>query len=184
MELHRTVTIERYWPRVIGDMRDFQEIAKGENPEFRTIWEAVERFIQDCFVHTGTVWAIERWEKIFSLQTYPDDTLDQRRARILAVIARSLPYTMRTLLRMLEQLLGPGNFAATVNPVTSTLVVLVNVRVAHQMDDVRQLLDAVVPANLGIEIGNLYSTHERLAGYTHGQLAAYTHQYIQEQLEV
>jgi hypothetical protein len=165
-------------------MRDFQEIAKGENPEFTSLWDAVERFIQDCFVHTGTEWAIRRWEKIFSLATYPTDTLDQRRARVLAVITRQLPYTMRALFRMLEQLLGAGNFSATVNPVTSTLVVLVNIRVAHQMDDVRQLLDAVVPANLGIEIGNLYSTHERLAGYTHGQLANYTHQYIQEQLEV
>lgn len=184
MELHRTVTIERYWPRVIGDMRDFQEIAKGENPEFRTLWEAVERFILDCFVHTGTEWAIERWERIFSLQAYPTDTLDQRRGRILAAVTRNLPYTMRALLDMLEALLGVGNFSATVNPATSTLVVLVNVQVAHQMNDVRQLLDAVVPANLAIEIGNLYSTHERLTGYTHGQLAAYTHKYIQEQLEV
>lgn len=184
MELRRTVKIERYWPRVIGDMRDFQEIARGENPEFATIWEAMERFIQDCFVHTGTEWAIKRWEQIFNIGTYPTDTLDQRRSRILAVITRSLPYTMRALLRMLETLLGAGNFAATVNPVTSTLIVLVNVRVAHQWDDVRQLLDAVVPANLAIEIGNLYSTHERLAGYTHAQLAAYSHKYIQEQLEV
>lgn len=184
MELHRTVAIERYWPRVIGDMRDFQEIAKGENPEFMTLWEAVERFIQDCFVHTGTEWAIERWEKIFRLQTYPSDTLDERRARILATITRELPYTMRALLRMLEALLGPGNFSATVNSVTSTLIVLVNVRVAHQLNDVRQLLDAVVPANLAIVIGDLYSTHERLAAYTHAELAAYTHKYIQEQLEV
>jgi len=147
-------------------------------------WEAAERFIQDCFVHTGTVWAIERWERIFGLETYPTDTLDQRRARILAMIARNLPYTMRALLRMLNAMLGEGNYSATVNPVTSTLVVLVNVRIAHQMDDVRQMLDAIVPANLAIEIGNLYSTHDRLKGYTHAQLAAYTHQYIQEQLEV
>jgi hypothetical protein len=184
MELQRTVTIERYWPRVIGDMRDFQEIARGENPEFATLWDAVTRFIQDCFVHTGTEWAIERWEKIFRLETYKTDTLEQRRARILAMITRQLPYTMRALRNMLEALLGAGNYTATVNPVTNTISVLVNVRIAHQMDDVRQLLDAVVPANLGIEIGSLYSTHERLAGYTHGELAAYTHKYIQEQLEV
>lgn len=184
MELQREVKIEAYWARVVGDMRDFQEIAKGENPEFSAGWEAVRRFIQDCFVHTGTEWAIERWERIFGLETYTTDTLDQRRGRILAAITRKLPYTMRALLNMLEALLGKGNFAATVNPVTSTLTVLVNVRVAHQLNDVRQLLTAVVPANLGVEIGNLYSTHERLAGYTHGELAAFTHKYIQEQLEV
>jgi hypothetical protein len=184
MELHRTVKIERYWPRVIGDMRDFQEIAKGENPEFATLWEAVERFIQDCFVHTGTEWAILRWEKIYGLATYTTDTLEQRRSRILAAMTKELPYTVLSLGKMLEALLGPGNFSIDVNPITSTLVVLVNVRVEHQQNDVRQLLDAVVPANLGIEIRNLYSTHERLAGYTHAQLAGYTHKYIQEQLEV
>ena len=184
MELHRTVKIERYWPRVIGDMRDFQEIAKGENPEFAALWEAVTRVIDDCFVHSGTEWSIHRLEKIYGLATYTTDTLEQRRSRILAAMTRELPYTVRALQKMLEALLGPGNFSVEVNPITSTLVVLVNVRVEHQRNDVRQLLDAVVPANLGIEIGNLYSTHERLTGYTHGQLAAYTHKYIQEQLEV
>lgn len=184
MELSRPVKIERYWPKVIGDMRDFQEIAKGENPEFATLWEAVERFITDCFVHSATEWAIERWERIFGIETYPADTLDQRRARILAAGTRNLPYTMRALLRMLNAMLGDRNYSATVNSVTSTLTVLVNIHFAHQINDVRQLLDAVVPANLAIEIGNLYSTHERLTGYTHGQLAAYTHKYIQEQLEV
>lgn len=184
MELQRTVKIERYWPRVVGEMRDFQEIAKGENPEFATLWDAVMRFVDDCFVHTGTEWAIARWERIFRLESYLTDTLDQRRSRILAAITRRLPYTMRSLLNMLEALLGPGNFSAEVNPVTSTLIVLVNVRVEHQLNDVRQLLDAVVPANLGIEIGRLYSPHESLKKYTHGELAAYTHKYIQEQLEV
>jgi hypothetical protein len=91
---------------------------------------------------------------------------------------------MRALNRMLEQLLGAGNYKATINHVTSTLTVLVNVKVAHQMDDVRHLLDSVVPANILVNLGNLYSTHERLANYTHAQLANYTHKYIQESLEV
>lgn len=180
----RNVQIQNYWPRVIGDMRDFQEIAKGENPEFSQLWDAVERFIDDCFVHTASEYAIARWEKIYGLAPFSTDTLEDRRARILAAMSRQIRYTMRGLQKMLEALLGPGNFRATANPVTSTLTVLVNVRVVHQLDDVRQLLDAVVPANLGIEIGRLYSPHESLQKYTHGQLAAYTHRYIQEQLEV
>lgn len=184
MDLHRTVKIEKYWPRVIGDMRDFQEIAKIENPEFEKCWAAARRFIDDCFVHTASEWAIERWERLYGLVTYNTDTLEQRRARVLAAVSRNIPYTMLGLYKMLEALLGAGNFRATVNPITSTLTVLVNVRVEHQLNDIRQLLDVVVPANLGIEISNLYSTHERLTGYTHAQLAAYTHKYIQEQLEV
>lgn len=181
---NRTVAIEKYWPKVIGDMLEFQELAKAKNPEFDKAMKAVLRFLDDCFVQTSTLQGIERWENIYSITSYPTDTLEERRKRVLAVITRQLPYTIRALERMLEQLLGAGNFTVSVNHVTSTLTVLVNVRVEHQLDDVKHLLDAVVPANLGINLGNLYSTHERLAKYTHAQLANYTHQYIKEQLEV
>ena len=155
MEISRDVILEIYWPPVVSEIRDFQQIAIGENPEFRLCWEAVGRFIQDCFVYTATEWAIERWERIFNLETYPTDTLDQRRARILMSVTRQLPYTMRALRLMLQSLLGDGNFKATVDPIRSELNVLVNVRAAHQMDDVREILDAVVPANLGIKVAHL-----------------------------
>lgn len=182
MELTRDVQIEKYWPRVIGDMRDFGEIAKGEDPEFKFLWEAVRRFIDDCFVHSATEYAIARWEKIFDLETYPTDTLDQRRARILAAINRKIPYTMRSLRRMLEALVGEGNCRASVDPIQMQLTVLVNVRAEHMMDDVRALLAAIIPANLTYTVAHLYSQHEELKAYTHAQLAQYTHKYIQEQL--
>ena len=160
MEISRDVMLESYWPPVVGEIRDFQQIARGENPEFRLCWDAVNRFIQDVFVNTATEWAIERWERIFNLETYPTDTLDQRRARILMSVTRQLPYTMRALRLMLKSLLGDGNFKATVDPIRSELNVLVNVRAAHQMDDVREILDAVVPANLVIKVAHLYSPHQ------------------------
>lgn len=182
MEISRDVKIEKYWPRVIGDMRDFGQIATGEDPEFSLLWTAVQRFIQDCFVATATEYAIERWEGIFGLETYPTDTLEERRARILATINRKIPYSMRALRNMLTALVGAGNFQATVDPIRLELSVLVNVRVAHQMDDVEVLLEAVVPANLTWTVDNLYSTQESLEAYTHAQLASYTHRYIKEQL--
>lgn len=181
---NRTVVIEKYWPKVIGDMLEFKELAKAKNPEFNRAFQNILKFLDDCFVQTCTVQGIERWEKIYKITSYPADSLEDRRKRVLAVITRQLPYTIRALERMLEQLLGAGNFTVSVNPVASTLTVLVNVRVEHQLDDVKHLLDAVVPANLGVNLGNLYSTHERLAKYTHAQLANYTHQYIKEQLEI
>lgn len=184
MELQRDVKIEKYWSPVIGKMRDFQEIAKGENPEFKTQWDAVMRFIEDCFVHTGSVWAIERWERIFGIETFPADPLDVRRARILAVITRKVPYTMRALFNMLEALVGAGNFHAAVNNVTSTLTVLVNVEQEHKLAEIESLLKAIVPANMGIVLGRLYSPHSALKKYTHAELSAYTHKYIKEQLEV
>lgn len=167
IEIRRNANLAKYWPRVIGDMRDFGQIANGENPEFNLLWGAVERFLGDVFVMTATEYAIERWEFIFGLETYTTDTLDQRRARILAATTRQLPYTMRSLRIMVESLIGAGNYMASVDPVTMTLEVLVNVRAAHMMEDVQTLLDAVVPANLTIVLEHLYSPHEILTQYTH-----------------
>ena len=178
----RNANIAKYWPPVVREMRDFREIATGENPEFSALWNAVERFLRDTFVHTATEYAIARWERIFKLTAYPGDTLNDRRARILAIATRELPYTMRALRNMLTTILGAGHFTATVNPVTATLTVLVSVERSSQMEDVRELLAVVAPANLGVVLAHQYATHGMLTGRTHGELAAYTHKAIRETL--
>ena len=155
MELKREVDILGYWPEVVKNIRDFHQLAAAEEPEFNLLYSCVLRFIQDTFILSATEWSISRYERIFNLETYPTDTLDQRRARILMSVTRQLPYTMRALRLMLQSLLGDGNFKATVDPIRSELNVLVNVRAAHQMDDVRALLSAVVPANLSVTVAHL-----------------------------
>lgn len=42
------------------------------------------------------------------------------------------------------------------------------------------MLDEVVPANLIIDFGLLYNTHEILGRFTHEQLSKYTHQKLRE----
>lgn len=178
----RDVRLETYWPPVISQMRDFQQIATGENPEFKTGWGAVTRFLEDCFVQTATEYALERYERIYSVTAFPGDTLEQRRARILAQMTKNVPYTMRALRNMLATILGAGNFTATVNPILSKLSVKISINKTSQMNDVHALLDAVVPANIEVDLNYLFTTHEMLTAYTHEQLAAYTHQEIKEKL--
>ena len=42
------------------------------------------------------------------------------------------------------------------------------------------MLDEVAPANLLIDFGLLYNTHEILGRFTHEQLSKYTHQKLRE----
>lgn len=182
-ERQRAVDIARYWPPVIGKMRDFEQIATAENPEFEDIWGTFERFINDCFVQTATEYAIERWEYIYQITTR-DGTLDERRGRILAAMARQIPYTMRSLRRMLTNLLGEGNFTVNVNPITLELSVLIDISRKSQMLDVQMLLESVVPANLSVTLTHRYATHEMISIYSHGELSAYTHNQIKEQLVI
>lgn len=176
------VKLEKYYPPVIGRMREFQEIAKSRNPEFDLLWIAIKRFIADCYVYTATETGLARHEKELGLPVDDSYTIEERRSRILAALSRKLPFTMTSLREMLAVMVGSGNFTAEHNPRKQELTVLIAVQMERQMDDIKALLKVIVPANLVTKVDYKYATHKMLADYTHQQLAAYSHEYMRNEL--
>lgn len=184
VDVNRKVDIKRYWAVVFSSLREEQEIAKSVNPEFSLLWSRIRQFLNDCFVETAQLYVIERWEKIVGIVPKVTDTLDERRARILYMMQVTLPYSEGTLKHIyLAGIVGEGNYKVTVDPVNCTIEVLLNPAKQTQWDDVAQMLDTILPANMVLTMGYMGTPHSTMEKYTHDELSAFSHDEIRDELQ-
>lgn len=167
-----------YLPYVVRDYAEFQGITGAEQPEFENAWAAVDDLLNNQFITTAGNLGLPRWEKILGITPKGTDTLDDRRFRVLTRLNEELPYTLPQLRVILETLCGAGNYSAIGEEGTYILVVKIGLAAKKNFSDVEALLQRVVPANMVVDLSQLYNTHAELGRFTHAQLAAFTHDHL------
>lgn len=167
-----------YLPYIVRDYAEFQGITGAEQPEFENAWAAVDDLLNNQFITTAGNLGLSRWEKILGITPKGTDTLDDRRFRVLTRLNEELPYTLPQLRLILETLCGAGNYSAIVEKGTYILVVKIGLAAKKNFSDVEALLQRVVPANMVVDLSQLYNTHAELGRFTHAQLAAFTHDHL------
>ena len=97
-------------PVVLRDVPEFSVLMEAWQPELLTAWAAQDGVLENQFVQTATEYGIRRWESILRIFPKDTDTLEMRRARILAAFRLKLPYTVRWLRNWLDEVCGAGNY--------------------------------------------------------------------------
>lgn len=142
--------MDKYWTSVVKGIGEFQQIAIAENPEFNELSACLTRLLNDSFVKDATEYGVKRWESILNIIPNPNDTLDDRKVKILSLLNMTLPYTYKMLDGVIESILGAGNYKMYIREYTLTLET--NFRSDNEYRDVRNLFEQVVPKNLIVKI--------------------------------
>lgn len=171
-----------YLPYVVRDYDVFKAMMEAEQPEFESAWASVNDLMNNQFISTAGNMGLSRWEQILEITPKGTDTLDDRRFRILTRINEELPYTLPQLRVILETLCGDGNYSATVEEGTYILVVKIGLAAKKNFSDVEALLQRVIPANMVVDLSQLYNTHIELGRFTHAQLATFTHDHLRNEV--
>lgn len=171
-----------YLPYVVRDYDVFKAMMEAEQPEFESAWASVNDLMNNQFISTAGNMGLSRWEQILEITPKGTDTLDDRRFRILTRINEELPYTLPQLRVILETLCGAGNYSATVEEGTYILLVKIGLAAKKNFSDVEALLQRVVPANMVVDLSQLYNTHAELGRFTHAHLAAFTHDHLRNEV--
>lgn len=171
-----------YLPYVVRDYDVFKAMMEAEQPEFESAWASVNDLLDNQFIGAAGNMGLSRWEQILEITPKGTDTLDDRRFRILTRINEELPYTLPQLRVILETLCGAGNYSAMVEEGTYFLVVKIGLAAKKNFSDVEALLQRVVPANMVVDLSQLYNTHAELGRFTHAQLAAFTHDHLRNEV--
>lgn len=150
----RNVHVERYYPDVLSNAKEFKVIASIENPEFTKVWTALWKQFLNTFVYSLDEDGATRWESMLKLHISPADTLSTRRKRILAKINSSLPYTEKNLQSMLDGIHGTGNVKTSVEYNKYTVWAEMIAPLLLKSTGIRTFLRAIIPANMGIGISN------------------------------
>jgi len=159
----RTVHVERYYPDVLANAKEFKTIAAAENPEFKKVWKAIWKQFLNTFVYSLDEDGAARWESMLKLYPASTDTLDTRRKRILSKINSSLPYTERSLQNMLDGIYGAGNIEVSI--AYNKYIVWLDTMAALLLKSarIRTFARAIVPANMTIGIRNTKNARLSLA---------------------
>lgn len=151
-KISRNVRLQRYYPDVMAPAKEFRALAETENPEFNLIWGHAWKWLANTFVLDIDEDGATRWETMLHLQKLPEDTLQDRRMRILIAINAIIPYTIRRLQQLLDAGYGEGNAVASTNK-EYELWIDINNSIIFSTVAMRIMLRAIVPANLTINIG-------------------------------
>lgn len=148
----REIDIRNYWPPVVRDTDEFQQIAAALNPEFNTLQACIYRVLQDAFVHDATDYGVRRWESILGISPAVGDTLDDRKARIITYLNIKLPYTWRVLKQMLTEFLSDEQWVMEYINDECKLILHTDHISDDKLQTIKTLLENVVPQNIEVEV--------------------------------
>lgn len=174
--------LKEYWPRYLQDLVEFDQIASAEQPEFQEAMQDVQGASNNFFLDSLTDYGCQRWESILNLPKIYNNTLEERRFRIMTWLNRQAPFTMTTLCQQLSSLCGEEGYTVELNAKNYLLVVRVALTSKNNFNDVETMLKRIVPANIVIDLSLKYNSNEMLFGFTHEELAAYNHEQMRSEV--
>ena len=166
--------IIEYLPPVLAEIREFKILGESEDLQLDNLKTEINSLTNELFVTTAERVGLDRWEKILNISNSSTD-IEFRRFRILSRL-NSFGLTLN---QRLSAIVGKGNYKVDYYFKEYRLKVSLTLD-TKEYEKVRRMLDEVVPANLIIDFGLLYNTHEILGRFTHEQLSKYTHQKLRE----
>ena len=163
--------ITAYLPEYMKEYREIKEKGGEKNPELKAAADNVSALGYEFFAETASQRGVERFEKILDITPSDEESLDYRKFRIktrLAGIRQSVE-------AILDSLIPNGGWVVEHDEQSFKLTVGLSLINRSYLEEAGIMLDKLLPANIEIECGMLYSTHRALSMYKHSQLKAYTH---------
>lgn len=170
-----------YLPYFMRSYEELKHIMTSTQVEIDNYWAEVEKALNNQFVLSADEESIKRYEQMYNIKGMPNQTLDERRFNIIVKMNETLAYTMGSLLLLLEQLCGKGNYDVELDNDQYFLLVKLGLVVKNNFVAVEDLINRVVPANIVVEIRIMFNQQGKLNKYTHSELSAFTHKQIREE---
>lgn len=164
-----------YIQPVLQEIREYKALMNTEQVEFENGWTASEDVLKNMFIADMGESGILRWENILRITPKTTDNLADRRFRITTRLTEDLPYTMTKLIQQLEILCGADGYTLTLGHLNYLITIRVEIAASKQFEDVKTLVERMLPANLVLDIDVLYNQHITIALYTQARNGLYTH---------
>lgn len=170
-----------YLPNILKEIDEYKHILAAGETEIQLLFAAKNDVLKNQFIEDSTEIGVKRWEKMLEINPKNTLTLNERKFTILTKLNEELPYTLITLNNRLLNLCGSeDNYSITINYNDYYIKVLVGLRAKSNFNDIVNLLENIIPANMIIDCIVKYNQHINLAKYTHKELSQYNIMQIKE----
>lgn len=151
----RDVDLNSYLPPYLKGYKEIAETLKAEDPEFKLLWENVDRLLRNQFISTSDEYGISRRESIIGILPSSQDTLESRRSRVQALWWNPTPYSIRAFVAKIADLCGEGNYAVDKTKLEEYwLGLTTHLSQYGQVDMLRQIVLGMPPENIVVEVWN------------------------------
>jgi hypothetical protein len=180
--MDREIDPIKYLPPVMQEVREIQELYRVVRPELELVYLESKRSLDECFVLSAEGYGLERMESMLGITPYTDDSVEDRRLRILTKLNGDTPYTFERLYEKLKTLCGEDNVYMAYSKDIYTLDVQISLIAKRQFETVKEMLLEIVPCNISLRCLLMYNTHRTLSAFTHKTLSVYTHRQLIEEV--
>ena len=169
---------ERYFAEQLKSIAEIQEIINALQPEFEAFGDNIYKVLGNMFLADLDEDGCARYETMLGIKPKGDDTVEDRRFRILTLYKSDTPYTIISLRRKLEELCGAENVYITLDAANYSIEIMIGLASKNQFDAAYEVITKMLPCNIALDYGLKYNQHSTLAKYTHAQLAEFTHEQL------
>lgn len=146
--LYRT-RIGRYYPHYYEGILETDEIIKSENDLFNWLFTIVQQAKENQFIAYANEQGIYAYEQLFQIKSDPEnETLEQRRFRLLNRIQILSYFTMNYLREKLDNIFGTNNYEITMDYDNYTLYIKSSVANSFLYSEVSATVNKIKPANI------------------------------------
>lgn len=178
----REINLMAYLPGYLKEYKELKKTLKAQQPEMQRLAETVERVKNNQFIATADEEGIRKFEAMLEVVALDNDTLENRKFRVLSRWNNTIPYTASVLRKRLENLCGKDGYQLEIMHLERKVKVRVALTNKKNYGMVEEMLEEVIPANIWIDLSLLYNQHKTLGGFTHRQLAAYTQKEVRNEV--
>lgn len=141
--------IMEYLPDWFRKIIEYQQIMAAESDKLAALADEINGVADNFFFQTMGEDAVAMWEHIFSIVSDPaTETLAFRRQRVLNRISTRPPFTMEFLYQKLDQIIGPGAWAVTMDYPNYTLYIEATVENQQWATEVSYTINGIKPAHI------------------------------------
>lgn len=151
----RDVDLNSYLPPYLKGYKEIAETLKAEDPEFRLLWEQVDRLLKNQFIEDSDEYGISRREEILGVLPSSYDTLESRRSRVQALWWNPSPYSIGAFVAKIADLCSENGYEVDKSRLQDYWVgVITHLSKFGQVDSLNQLALGMPPCNVVVEIRN------------------------------
>ena len=167
--------IKRYLPSFIVKGDIIRDIFESQQAEVDLLNNNIQDLIDNLFVETAT-WSLENWEKEYNIPIDLDDTLENRRSRILArMVSEGQPFTKETIEAIANQFTnGTVEVIEHLESDYFTVKFVSTKGIPPKIQDVYDAINEVKASWLDIDYEFIFNTVNYLRKFTVAELRQYT----------
>ena len=169
-EIIRVVDLKSYLPPYLLEFAELVMTLESQEPEFKWLWDKFTATLNNTFVISADQEGLERFEKMLDIVPLDTDTLEDRKRRVLGLMAYGLPYTDKKLYETLVSMCGEGGFTLSINEDKYTVSIGMALASRRLMVFVEDIAEKMIPVNMYLNVYVAFNRWNRFRTVVWGTL--------------